>query len=214
MDYSLEIPITERYNRKMWLDPDVPLPISQAVGLPLRGGFRFADSNTRSPFDLYKKQFGPRFGLAYQLTPRTVIRSGYGIAFDPLSTFQVTAVAGKVPGLTLRCVSTLGTAGATTTAGCQSVPDIRIGQGFPNALTAPTLQPSSYLTLPNQVGVSGHFKIGHPSVVMDLNISPCHVCGEIRVDKKRPQKSKEIGEKDRGLIFAAFVIIIFICMGI
>ena len=31
------------------------------------GGFRFADDNTRSPYDLYKKQFGPRIGFAYQL---------------------------------------------------------------------------------------------------------------------------------------------------
>ena len=66
-DYGLEFPITERYNRKMWFDPAAPLPISQQVGLPLVGGFRFADDNTRSPYDLYKKQFGPRVGLAYQL---------------------------------------------------------------------------------------------------------------------------------------------------
>jgi hypothetical protein len=90
MDYSLEFPITERYNRKMWLDPDVLLPISQAVGLPLRGGFQFADKNTRSPFDLYKTQFGPRFGLAYQLTPGTVIRSGYGLFWIPAAMTEVT----------------------------------------------------------------------------------------------------------------------------
>ncbi len=94
---------------------------------------------------------GPRIGIAYSPNAKTVIRTGYGIAFDPLSTFQVTAVAGRVPGLTLSCSSTLGPTGATTTAGCQSVPDVRISQGFPNALAAPTQKPSSYLTLPNQV---------------------------------------------------------------
>lgn len=90
MDYSLEFPITERFNRKMWFDPAAPLPISQTVGLPLVGGFRFADNDTRSPYDLYKKQFGPRVGFAYQLFPRTVIRSGYGLFWIPAAITEVT----------------------------------------------------------------------------------------------------------------------------
>lgn len=90
MDYSLEFPITERFNRKMWFDPAVPLPISQAVGLPLTGGFRFADNNTRSPYDLYKKQFGPRVGYAFQLAPKTVLRSGYGLFWIPAAITEVT----------------------------------------------------------------------------------------------------------------------------
>jgi len=89
-DYSLEFPITERYNRKMWFDRTVPSPLTQTIGLPLVGGFRFADSSTRGPIDLYKKQFGPRVGFAYQLTPRTVIRSGYGLFWVPASLSEVT----------------------------------------------------------------------------------------------------------------------------
>lgn len=90
LDYSLEFPITERYNRKMWFDPNAELPISGEVGLPLRGGFRFADQNTRSPYDLYTRQFGPRFGFAYQLFPRTVVRSGYGLFWIPAALTEVT----------------------------------------------------------------------------------------------------------------------------
>jgi hypothetical protein len=90
LDYSLEFPITERYNRKMWFDPNVELPISAQVGLPLRGGFRFADDETRSPYDLYTKQFGPRFGFAYQLFDRTVVRSGYGLFWIPAALTEVT----------------------------------------------------------------------------------------------------------------------------
>jgi hypothetical protein len=90
MDYSFEFPITERYNRKMWFDPTADLPISSQVGLPLRGGYRFADGNTRSPYDLYTKQFGPRVGFAYQLFPRTVVRSGYGIFWIPAALTEVT----------------------------------------------------------------------------------------------------------------------------
>ena len=90
MDYSLEFPITERYNRKMWFDPTVSLPISDQVGIPLRGGFRFADENTRSPYDTYLKQFGPRLGFAYQLFSHTVVRSGYGLFWIPAATTEVT----------------------------------------------------------------------------------------------------------------------------
>jgi len=89
-DYSLEFPITERYNRKMWFDPTAQLPISQQVGMPLTGGFRFADDETRSPYDLYTKQFGPRVGLAFQLFARTVIRSGYGLFWIPGAITEVT----------------------------------------------------------------------------------------------------------------------------
>ncbi len=90
MEYSLEFPITERYNRKMWFDPTVALPISQQVGLNLTGGFKFADNNTRSPYDVAKKQFGPRVGFAYQLFTHTVIRSGYGLFWIPAATTEVT----------------------------------------------------------------------------------------------------------------------------
>ena len=89
-DYSLEFPITERYNRKMWFDPTVALPISGAVGLPLHGGFEFANSSTRSPYDLYTKQWGPRFGFAYQLFSKTVIRGGYGLFWIPAAITEVT----------------------------------------------------------------------------------------------------------------------------
>jgi len=91
---------------------------------------------------------GPRLGIAWSPRPNFVIRSGYGIAFDPISSFQVTAVSGKVPGLTFSCSATVGGA---TTPGCGSVPDVRIGQSFPLELPAPTVKPSSFLTPPEQI---------------------------------------------------------------
>jgi Carboxypeptidase regulatory-like domain len=89
-DYSLEFPITERYNRKMWFNPTVPLPVSSAVGIPLYGGFEFANSSIRSPYDLYTKQWGPRLGFAYQLFNKTVIRTGYGLFWIPAAITEVT----------------------------------------------------------------------------------------------------------------------------
>jgi hypothetical protein len=72
---------------------------------------------------------------------KTVIRTGYGLAFDPISTFQITAISGKVPGLVTQCRTTVGTA---PSPGCPDVADLRIGQGFPLVLPAPALKPSSF----------------------------------------------------------------------
>ncbi len=91
---------------------------------------------------------GPRFGVTWSPDHKTVLRSGYGIAFDPIASFQVTAVSGRVPGLTTTCSVTVGGAPA---AGCAGLPDKRIGEGFPLELPAPTTKPSSFLTLPAQL---------------------------------------------------------------
>jgi hypothetical protein len=91
---------------------------------------------------------GPRLGIAWSPSSKTVVRAGWGISFDPLGSFEVTAAAGKVPGLTLQCNSVPG---GSTTPGCQSVPDVRIAQGFPLQLAPPTTQPSSFLTPPAQL---------------------------------------------------------------
>ena len=90
IEYGLEFPITERYNRKMWFDPTAELPIGKQVGLPLRGGYRFADADTRSPYDLFKRQISPRLGFAYQMMPRTVVRGGYGMFWLPAAITEVT----------------------------------------------------------------------------------------------------------------------------
>ncbi len=92
--------------------------------------------------------FAPRIAFAWSPMKKTVIRTGYGIYFDPLNSFMVTAVAGKIPGLVTSCSSTVG---GSTTPGCVPVPDLRINQGFPNELAPPTTKPSSFLTLPAQL---------------------------------------------------------------
>lgn len=92
--------------------------------------------------------FGPRLGIAWSpgKNNKFVIRTGYGIAYDPISSFQVTAVMGRPPGLVTTCTTTVGT---LPTPGCGGVPsDKRIAEGFPYALTAPTTKPSSFFTLP------------------------------------------------------------------
>ena len=99
--------------------------------------------------------FAPRLGATWspKKWTKTVIRAGYGIAFDPLNSFTTTSVAASVPGQTFTCNSSFsGANGAlVTTAGCQPVQDVRLGASFPNEMTPPTVKPSTFLTPPTQV---------------------------------------------------------------
>ena len=86
--YSLEFGPTERFNRQSWFDENAIAPIVQKLQLPYRGALRFTGDNTRVPKDLYLKQWSPRFGFAYQLARKTVIRGGYGIFWLPAGVEQ------------------------------------------------------------------------------------------------------------------------------
>jgi len=120
--------------------PDKPIDGSQGLVT-----FVHADSWLKTD---NMKAFAPRFAVAWSPTKKTVVRTGYGIYFDPLNSFMITAVAGKVPGLTTNCSSVVG---GNTTPGCLATPDLRIAQGFPLQMNPPTTQPSSFLTLPKQL---------------------------------------------------------------
>src|SRR5262249_12260740 len=106
---------------------------------------------------------GPRFGLAWSPdfksgpmhflfgdSSKSVIRLGYGIAFDTISSFQVTAAAGRVPGLVQSCTTTFPF--TTITNGCVNSPDITktLAGGFPTQLPSPSVKPSTFFTPPLQ----------------------------------------------------------------
>jgi hypothetical protein len=92
---------------------------------------------------------GPRIGVTWSPGGgRMVLRAGYGMSFDPISSFQVTAVAGRPPGITTTCQSIPG---GSTTAGCQAVPDRRINEGFPEEFPAPARRPSEFVTPARQL---------------------------------------------------------------
>lgn len=100
--YEMEWPVTERYDRLVaGFDSTVanpieaqaranyarnPIPELPAASFSARGGLTFVNQNgsSRSPYNRNNGQWLPRVGLAYQLTPNTVIRTGYGIYFDTL----------------------------------------------------------------------------------------------------------------------------------
>lgn len=75
----------EKYNRLAYFDPSLPNPLGPAAGLPnLMGALRWVGrENPQDQQATDWKNFGPRFGLAYKLTDKTVLRGGYGIFFLP-----------------------------------------------------------------------------------------------------------------------------------
>src|SRR5215831_6005368 len=147
--YELWSPIGERFGRQANFDlqtmtlyipkgkqQDLPLPPNFAAAFPNVKVDRGNVSNYMVPWD--KWDFGPRIGIAYQVTPKTVVRVGYGIFYGgeenqggnpnrgegiPFNeTVQFNRTAGAVS-------SFLGISDANCT-GCQFMPGGLTG-GFP-----------------------------------------------------------------------------------
>lgn len=79
--YEIETPRTERFNRQSFVDPDFPSPLV-VPGMPnLRGALRFVDDKDRSPYGWDNNNWAPRFGFAYKLSNKTVVRGGYGLFY-------------------------------------------------------------------------------------------------------------------------------------
>jgi hypothetical protein len=70
-----------------------------ASGTQVTGGILFAgvNGNQRDIGSLSRTKFAPRLGASYQLTPKTVVRGGYGILYAPTRYDPIAALA---PGFT------------------------------------------------------------------------------------------------------------------
>ena len=110
--------------------------------------------------------FAPRIGITWSpgSDGKTVVRAGWGMAFDPMATYEPAAVANSVPGLAYTCTSTAYGA-ATATPGCATVSTTaRISTGFPQSLATPTNVPSAGLSPTPQL-----YGVAPPAVVIDPN---------------------------------------------
>ncbi len=83
--YEIYLPRIERFDNMSGFDPALPNPA--AGNLP--GAILFLgegpgrDNSRRSFADTYYRNWGPRFGFAYSLSSKTVLRGGYGIFYAP-----------------------------------------------------------------------------------------------------------------------------------
>jgi hypothetical protein len=175
---------------KQTLVPNLPIDGSQGPVSFVQSDGWYKNSNLGS--------IGPRLGIAWSPDQKTVVRAGYGWLFDTISTFQVTSIAGKIPGFIQNCVTTLSTAGKLTpTVGCVTPAGMpnRISTGFPASVQQPTLPPSAFLAPPAQASSAapsiGAFdpNLKNPSVhEWDLTIQrelPGHFVTEIGYVGKR-----------------------------
>lgn len=85
--YDLDTPRTERYDRTNNFDPFILSPLARQVPQfpDLRGGLVYVgvDGRSRHQYIWDRNNWAPRFGLAYQVRRRTVIRLGYAHLFAP-----------------------------------------------------------------------------------------------------------------------------------
>jgi hypothetical protein len=141
--YDVSMPRTDRFNRQNWLNLNVDSPL-QVPGLAtLHGGEVFASSKERTIVNDDWKDIQPRFGFAYQLTPMTVVRGGYGIYYSqPRS-----GVTGVAP------YGSQGfnqyTSAITTYKSDGATPYLHLNNPYPNGLIQP---PGNSLGLMNDYG--------------------------------------------------------------
>jgi len=107
--YEYETPLTERYDRSVKgfayevsnpIEAEAranyarsPIPEIPASQFRVLGGLTFAGGSAgRNLWDGEGNNLMPRIGLAYQLTPKTVLRTGYGLFFETIGTNRSSSI--------------------------------------------------------------------------------------------------------------------------
>lgn len=127
--YEYEAPRTERHDRMVrGFAYTTPSPI-QIPDRQLFGGLQFAgvDGQSRFQWDPRRRNFAPRVGIAWQIHPRLVFRSGYGLFFAGGSSFGGGTAA--APGFSATTAMVPSLDGVT--------PRHRLSDPFPDGLLAP-----------------------------------------------------------------------------
>jgi hypothetical protein len=140
--YDIETGYGERHNRWADLDLNVANPLSSAA-LPFMGGARYLGENfpDRTWKTAYNK-FGPRIGLAFQVSDRFVLRGGYALMYLPTSQrFYGTSTLGYAQQSQTLFTST-------------SIPTTTIDTPFPNGVLLPS-GPSAGVTAGTGTSVGG-----------------------------------------------------------
>jgi hypothetical protein len=139
--WDYESPFTERYNKQVSnFCTTCASPLQASVPtLTLNGGLQFTSPADRYPYPRDLNNFQPRIGAAYQATPTTVARAGFGIIyFNTLET-------------------PIGTGFSQTTSYnnyTTSAPTNTLANPFPSGVAAPT---GSSLGLATALGQSVTF---------------------------------------------------------
>jgi len=148
--YDYQTPITERFNRmNRGFDETTPSPIAAQAeanyaknpipefpNFKVLGGITFTGSkgSDRYNFEPDYKNFMPRVGATYAITPKTVVRGGYGLFYLPL----VEQAFVNISSTTLP-MSQLGFASTTSMqTSLNNLPLNLLTDPFPQGLVQPT----------------------------------------------------------------------------
>lgn len=133
--YELEYPRTERHNREAWFDPTLASPLGDVPGVgPIKGGIVYASNAQRHIVNPNYGGIAPRIGLSYHPAPKLVLRSGYGIFYNP-SQFVASSPSGSTGGIDGYDAFTNWN---TTYQGDGATPWGRLSNPFPSGLVMPT----------------------------------------------------------------------------
>jgi len=84
--YELQGPWSERFGRLTYFDPSAPSYLNRflpADSPRVMGDAFLVPPGTHNTLPLPKDNLAPRIGFAYSMTPKTIVRSGYGIFWVP-----------------------------------------------------------------------------------------------------------------------------------
>jgi hypothetical protein len=132
--WDVDQPRTERYNRLSYWDITAPSAIHGKVpgfDRDLRGQMNFVSAGNRRQTPSDTNNWGPRFGFAFQIDSKTVLRGAYGILYSP-SVLQASGTSGSS-----------GTQGFTASTGVNTsfdggvTPASRLNDPFPGGFNRP-----------------------------------------------------------------------------
>ncbi len=147
---------SEENNLDSILQPNVPVSIGgltsitnpvTGANVPLTGRLAFVASQqygSRREEQLHWNLFSPRLGFAYRVTPRTVVRSGYGISYFPA---EMTADSPSASPINSANTSVINTVGQPLLA--------TVGNPLPNGINLPTGRTQAGLDAQLGLSISG-----------------------------------------------------------
>lgn len=170
--YDLQGNWTERFNRLVDWFPSVASPLAgqtnpsngATISSSLKGNFLLVDgpgNPQRSEENLPMHEFNPRLGLAYRLTDKTVIRTGYGIFYLPDDIAWNTAPHNLF-------INTYSTPWLTTVNNAGVLPLNTFSAPFPTGIIQPPGRNQSFINT-NAAGPSAAVRNNPPAYSQEWN---------------------------------------------